>query len=239
MRGSSTCTIPALPTSLPRPRRAAGDGWQYGGLGFDAGMVLLIVGASVLAFNAVRYDRNIGSARLPEAAVAADEEKARRALASTTRFGLSRGALGATTTRKVPGGGSGSGMVASDSVSSLSGVAGGNGGHTDAELGMDAPSPLPPSDRRPSSTGPPIVAAHAGSGDAVAAAAGTGHVALAIRATGDEGATPAAASAAEGPLSPISPPVATPAANLEVAAAAAAAAEAASSHALAFEPMTL
>jgi hypothetical protein len=210
-------------------------------------MVFIIVLASVLAFNAVRFDRNIGSARLPEAAVAADEEKARRALASTTRFGLTRGSLAATT-RKVPGG---AGMVASDSVSSLSGIGGsGPGGHhTDAELGMDAPSPTVPADRRGSAALPPPVTVlpHAEGAGAVGASTGAGtghHVSLAIRAAGDDGATPspAAGSAAEGPLSPISPPVATPApltpaASLAVSAAAAA--EAAAAHALAFEPMTL
>lgn len=55
---------------------------QYGGLGFVAGQVVLVVIASVLAFNAVRFDRNIGSTRQPESDVEAEEAIAKTALAT-------------------------------------------------------------------------------------------------------------------------------------------------------------
>lgn len=49
--------------SIPYSSPVAGDGWQFGGLGYDIGQVVLVLLLSTLAFNAVRFDRNIGSAR--------------------------------------------------------------------------------------------------------------------------------------------------------------------------------
>jgi len=61
------------------------DAWQWGGVGFQAGILVIVLFASVMSFVSVKFDRNIGSRRdveatLAEVAPAADNSVAVRSV---------------------------------------------------------------------------------------------------------------------------------------------------------------